>query len=106
MQTIKNQRRHRRIPYIGPVRISWEDQGNPCFAAGHCIDMSDEGLRIELVQRLRPGAMVQVAAERLRLTGTAHVKHIERSGGKFLLGLNLTEALLSRTIADLEGGQR
>jgi hypothetical protein len=103
MITVKNHRRKRRIPYLGPVRISWEDRGQARFAAGRCIDISEEGMRIEVSQPVQAGSMVQICADRIRVSGAATVKRMERCGSKYLLGLQLTQAALRKAVAELEG---
>jgi len=103
MSISKNNRRHRRIPYVGPARISWEEQGQQCFAQARCIDISEEGMRVEVVRAVRPGTRILLSAERLKLSGGASVKHMGRSGGKYLLGLNLTQALAPEKLAEIEG---
>ena len=102
----KNHRRHRRIPYMGQMRISWEDQGSPRFSMARCIDLSEGGLRIEVSQPVRPGTVIQIGAERIQLAGAACVKRMERYGSKYLLGLQLTQATLGKTVARLEGDVR
>jgi hypothetical protein len=103
MSDDKNLRRHRRIPYFGPIRISWEEHGQPRFAMAKCVDLSDSGLRIECPVPVRSGVMIQLAAERIRLAGAATVKHVVRNGSKYLLGVQLTQLMLNQTIAELEG---
>ena len=99
----KNHRRYRRIPYMGQLRISWEDQGSPRYSMARCIDLSEDGLRIEVSQPVRPGTVIQIGAERIQLAGAACVKRMERYGSKYLLGLQLTQATLGKTVAHLEG---
>ena len=99
----KNHRRHRRIPYLVPMRISWEDQGQPCFAIARCIDLSQDGIRMELNQQVPRGARLQIAADRLNLFGSATVRRSERSGGKYLLGLEFSQSMPSSKIAEIEG---
>jgi hypothetical protein len=103
MSTGHNLRRNRRIPYIGPIRISWEENGQPRFSLTKCIDISETGLRIESPQPVRPGATIQLAAERIKLSGAATVKHSVRHGSKYLLGIQLTQAMLGDKITRLEG---
>ena len=103
MPAPKNSRRHRRIPYSGPIRVSWEDQGQPRFAIGRCVDISEDGLRIEVHQPLKRGASIQLAAERIKLAGAATVKHSVQRGSRHLLGLELSHAVLCKTIAEIEG---
>lgn len=91
------------MPYLGPIHISWEDQGQPRFAMTKCIDISETGLRIESPQPLRPGTTIQLRAPRVNLAGSATVKHLIRNGSKYLLGVQLSQATLGDTIAELEG---
>jgi PilZ domain len=100
----KNHRRHRRIPYLVPMRISWEDQGEPCFATARCIDLSQDGIRMELNQQVPRGARLQIAAERLNLFGSATVRRSERYGAKYPLGLQFTQPMPTSKIAEIEGG--
>jgi hypothetical protein len=103
MSDEKSLRRHRRISYVGPVRLSWEEHGQPRFAMAKCLDISETGLRIESPQPLRPGTNIQLGAERIRLAGAATVKHMVRSGSKYLLGVELSQTMLRNSLAQLEG---
>lgn len=105
MIAAKNHRLHRRIPYVSPMRISWEDQHQPCFATVRSIDLSEGGLRIELGQQVPRGTRILVAAERLQLSGSAFVQRVERYGARYLLGLQFTQAIPADKIAALEGRQ-
>jgi hypothetical protein len=96
----KNVRRHRRIPYAGPVRISWQDTaGQTRYIRGECIDVSEGGLRIETAETIPVQTLVVMAADRLKLTGSATVKHVDRRNTKYVLGLELSAAALERTLA-------
>ncbi len=68
-----------------------------------CIDISESGLRIESPQPVRIGAIIQMGAERIKLAGAATVKNVVRHGSKFLLGVQLTQLVLNKTIAEIEG---
>lgn len=98
----KNNRRHRRIPLAAPARISWEDQERPSFAIARCIDLSEEGMRIEVAQAIRPGTRIQIAAECFRFTGSASVRRADRHGAKYVLGLQLTQSMRPDKIAEIE----
>ena len=102
MSAAQNIRRHRRIAHTGPVRISWEERGEPRFALGKCVDLSEVGMRIESPQSIRPGAVIQLNAERIKLAGAATVKHVIRQGSKHLLGLELSHAVLAKTMAHIQ----
>jgi hypothetical protein len=103
MSVSKNQRRHRRIPWINPIRISWEEKGEQRYSFAKCIDLSETGLRIEVPQPVPRGTIILLQSERIKLSGAATVRHIVRHGSKYLLGLELTQAILGDTIAKLEG---
>src|SRR5580698_8580239 len=102
----KNNRRHRRIPYLAPVRISWEEQGEASFAIARCIDLSEEGMRIEVAKAVRPGTRLQIAAEHFKFTGSASVRRMDRHGSKYMLGLQLTQGMTPDKIAEIEAHPR
>jgi hypothetical protein len=81
----------------------WEEQGQSRFAMGKCIDISEEGLRIEVAQPVPRGISVHLSADAIKLAGAATVKHVVRRGGKYSLGLELSQAVLHKTIAEIEG---
>lgn len=103
MTTSKDIRRNSRILYQGPIRMSWEERGQPFFAMAKCLDVSAGGLRIESPQPVPHGTAVQLNAERIKLAGTATVKHVVRRGAKYLLGLQLSQVVLFQTIAAING---
>jgi len=95
----KDIRRHRRIPHTGPVRLSWQGSGEPCFAHGKCLDISAEGMLFETQEAVPLGVMVTIRAERLNVSGSAMVKHVRRKGFKYVIGLELSAALREQTLA-------
>jgi hypothetical protein len=97
----KDARRHRRFPHASPVRISWEEQGQPRYAVTKCINVSEKGLRIESSHPVKIGTLVILQSERIKLRCTATVKQSVRLGSKYMLGLQLTDAVGSDTIADV-----
>lgn len=99
----KNNRRQRRIPYIAPIRLSWEEHGIQRFATARSIDLCENGLRVEAAQPIPAGTRVMLGADRIQLRGAAAVRRMERSGSKYLLGLELTETMPGNVIAGLEG---
>ena len=97
----KDVRRFQRIPYAGPIRVSWEERGQPCFAIGKSIDISQRGMLIEVLPAFRSGITVQLAVERIRFAGSAAVKRVGRRGAKYLLGLELLHPVSDKTMAEL-----
>jgi hypothetical protein len=94
----KDIRRHHRIPYVGPVRLSWEDQGRAKFVMAKCVDISETGLRVEVSEPIPVRTNLQLRAERINLGGSASVKHSVRYGSKYLLGLQLSQLLQDKTL--------
>ncbi len=96
----RDMRRHQRIPYLGPVRISWEDEhGLSKYAQARCLDVSEGGLRIEVPEPIPVHSRVSLAADRINLAGSATVKNIARHGSKYILGLNLSQPLRDQALA-------
>ncbi len=96
----KNIRRHGRIPYTGSVRISWQDPGGMArYAMAKCLDVSEGGLRIQSIDPVPARTIILLNDERLKISGSATVKHVVRRGSKYLLGVELNAALLERTLA-------
>jgi hypothetical protein len=102
MVTNKNNRRHKRVPYGAQIRISWEDRGIPYFATARCIDLSEEGMRVEVGQPVSPGTMLMVAAENIKFAGAASVRRVDHHGAKYTLGLQLTQAIRAHKISEIE----
>ena len=85
---------------MGPIRLSWEDErGQPRFVQAKCLDISESGLRVETSQPipLRTGLILR--AERINLSGPATVRHSQRYGAKYILGIELSQVLHEKTLA-------
>ena len=102
---MKDARRHCRIPYVGPVVISWEERGEIRYARGRCIDVSELGLRLELPVSLAPRTEISLNAERIKISGSARVRHTVRFGSKYLIGVELGQTLRSSALASLRDPQ-
>jgi hypothetical protein len=90
----KDHRRHQRIPYLGAVRISWEDErGVARYAKAKCLDVSEEGLRIEVEDPIPVRSTISLREERIKVGGSATVRYTAWHGVKHVLGLNLSETL-------------
>lgn len=90
----RENRRHQRIPYLGAIRISWENErGLTSHAKAKCLDISEEGLRIEVAEPIPIRSTVLLRADQINLGGSASVRHVTWRGCKYILGLNLTQAL-------------
>jgi|SRR5579872_1219449 len=97
----KEGRRSRRLPYTGPVQVSWEERGETRFARGRCIDVGESGLRIELPVGIAQATEIRLNAERVRISGSARVRHTERYGSKYLIGVELSQALQAKALEAL-----
>ena len=99
---MREARRHHRIPYAGPVRVSWSDaSGTPQFAMGKCIELSESGIRIEVPANIPARTSLLLSAERIKLSGPASVKHVVRSGAKYILGIELSQSMTEKAMAAL-----
>jgi PilZ domain len=95
----KDVRRHHRVPYIGPVQISWESaDGNTRYAQGKCVDLSEGGLRVEVSHPVPVRTNVSLRADRIKLAGSAWVKHSTRHGARYILGLELSQVLTDKAL--------
>ena len=56
-------------------------------------------MRIEAPEPIPPYTSISLRAEQLNLSGQATVKHVVRSGSKYILGLELSQALRDRTMS-------
>lgn len=96
----KDARRHSRVPFIGPVRLSWEDsQRETRFANAKCIDVSQSGIRIECPVPIPAGCSIILNAERIRFSGGATVKHVSRYGARYIMGLEMAQIAGEKTLA-------
>ena len=99
---MSERRRHGRIPYDGPVRLSWEDEhGHVLYAQGKCMDVSEGGLRIEVQEWVPVRTYVTLRADRIDVSGTAVVKHVRRRGTRFVVGLAISQQLRLKGLAKL-----
>jgi hypothetical protein len=97
-------RRHQRVEYIGPARISWEDaQGIPKYAQGNCLEISASGLRIavEVFDLIPVRSRVSLRVDQIKLAGSATVRHVVRRGSKYVVGLELSQTLVADARAEI-----
>jgi len=96
----KDRRRHRRIRYLGPVRLFWDDEyGRTKYVEAKFLNISEGGVRIEVSEPLAAGAKISLRADRIKMVGSAVVKHVERSGSKYIIGLELSQTLRDQASA-------
>jgi hypothetical protein len=100
----KETRRHPRVPYSGPVRLSWEDRG-PRFAQGRCVNLSETGTRIELPIPIPLHTSVSLSTNQVGVSGSATVKNVTRFGAKYIIGLQFNQALPPKIRQSLRDSQ-
>ena len=73
------------------LEISWHDaQSTSRTLAVRAIDLSNSGIRVESTEPIDLQTEVYVRAERYGLTGSTSVRHCNRRGGKYVLGLEFS----------------
>lgn len=91
-------RRHDRVAERVAVQVTWKDRnGNDQFLNGHTVDVAEEGIRIELKERIDEGTFVNFRAAALKLHGTASVRRCTRQGNKYMIGLQFAGGLRWKT---------
>lgn len=100
----KERRRARRIPQLGHVRISWQDaSGQQKYVQAKLFEVSATGLRMmEVPEPIPLLTNVHLACEKLRLAGSAWVRHCSRYGSKFIVGVELSAPFRSDLLRDGE----
>lgn len=94
-------RRHDRVPQGTPVHVVWKNaEGNEEFTTGKTVDVSEAGMRIELLVPVKVGAFVNFRAEKLRLHGSASVRSCVHKGARYLVGLQFSGGLKWKRKAD------
>jgi hypothetical protein len=95
-------RRHPRFQYRGVVFISWKMfDGQKNCALGRCLDVSEQGLGLELSARIPVGSFVRVRAYKLNLDCSATVRHVSRRPVGYGLGLQLSQPLEPDVLSEL-----
>ena len=95
---IGNSRRHDRVPYTGPIRLAWDEGGEPRYVQAKCIDISAGGLRVEAPAAIPPQARISLSIQELKLSGSARLKNVTRRGAKYTLGLELSQTLQEKAL--------
>jgi hypothetical protein len=98
----KDERRQSRVPYVGPIVVSWLEGGEPRYARGRTLDVSESGLRIELPVAIPVLAEITLRAERINVQGGARIRNVVRHGSKYQVGVTLSDALRSKLSVDAE----
>jgi len=87
-------RRAERRPCDQTVTIQWRDLGEDKFARAKALDISEQGLRLQMPAALARQTCVMVSAPKLGLMGHAAVRHSRRErGANFSVGVEFTAGL-------------
>ncbi len=92
MQEIKEARKHPRRQVDCGLSISWRDEdGITRFMRARGVDWSESGARIEAEEPIDVQTLVHLRADEYGLAGSGAVKHCNRRGVKYVIGLELRE---------------
>ena len=92
---VKNDSRiNARLKTKSPITLSWQDAaGKRSSMNVQAVDMSNQGARVESPQPITPGAYVLLEAPKLKLMGSAIVRHCRLRGRKYQIGLDFRNSL-------------
>lgn len=90
-QTKGNLRRAERQPHSARIALSWTDaSGTGSMAWGRCCDLSPDGIRVELGNRLPLRTYVNFRSEDGRLQGSGSVRYCLTRNLKNVVGLEFS----------------
>ena len=90
---MSEKRRYLRERSQGAVQLTWRDSAGVLHTSrGECVDISQEGLRVELRERIELRTLVQVKVLSSPLR-TATVRYCSPQKEKFILGLEFLQAV-------------
>ena len=78
--------REERFKVSFSVSLTWEEKGAVRRLAGFCVDLSSEGISVEVKDRVSPGATVQVESKEFGRMGHAIVRFCRRDQMRYLIG--------------------
>src|SRR5437868_726535 len=85
---MSDKRRKQRALFQCVLDLSWKDaSGAARTLSVQAIDFSTSGVRVESSEPVEARTNVYVLAERYGVTGSASVRHCNRRGQKYMLGL-------------------
>jgi hypothetical protein len=92
-------RRQERVEFSDSIRLCWEENSNgTSFGSGHCINLSRNGLGIELNAPIPLRSIVSFRCERSGLSATAIVRYCQRRGSRYSVGLESNSVLETRAL--------
>jgi hypothetical protein len=99
-------RKNGRVSLTTQVVLSWiAADGSPKYVRGRVMDASLNGLRIEISESIAARTLVGLRVEELGLSANASVRHVTRSRGKYIVGLEFNspaQGLLDKLVAAVQ----
>jgi hypothetical protein len=84
----------RRSKTKSPMKLSWNDSTGNRYSLGvKTVDMTSQGARVESPEPMAPGLYVLLEAPKLKLMGSAIVRHCGRRGQNYHIGLDFRNSL-------------
>jgi hypothetical protein len=94
-QPTKESRFHDRSKIACPVTVTWQDrEGHTHTIRARTLDMSGAGACIESSEPAALGACAVVDMPKLKLVGSAIVRHCSLHGRKYQIGLDFRNSLM------------
>lgn len=89
-----NSRRFVRFSNNESIRVCWRDRLDQVkYSNAKCIDVSEQGISVELVEPVEVNSYVSLKSDKLKLAGTAAVRYCRRKAGKYIIGLEFSGGL-------------
>jgi hypothetical protein len=83
-----------RLKTKSPMKLSWQDPAGKRYSLDvRTLDMNSQGARVESPAPMAPGLYVLLEAPRLKLMGSAIVRHCGLRGGNYHIGLDFRNSL-------------
>ncbi len=83
-----------RLKTKSPMKLSWQDPAGNRYSIGvRTLDMTSQGARVESPEPMAPGLYVLLEAPKLKLMGSAIVRHCGLRGGNYHIGLDFRNSL-------------
>jgi len=90
---LKSERRRRsRTAASGSLLLCWtDDRGREHYGRGRCIDLSENGCAVELVEPIPLRTNIAMRLPELDISSFASVRHVTRKGSKYHVGLEFPQ---------------
>jgi PilZ domain len=91
----REMRRHPRYACKGvTLQAGWLGlDGNMKMALVRAVNISESGICLELPDAALPNSMIRLQGQKLRLRGLGSIRHSNRVGNKYLVGVEFVDGL-------------